>query len=216
MNCRGMALVTGLVLLAAVALLAVAAAGSMTLQQHQAANFTEKHRAAENAALAESYAIAWLYSRGNTERQTGCVIDCLLPAGIYQDKQVPDHPEFESQSWWQNNGTAAGRHPLSGESLGFVISPASDSLWIIEEIHYQPCEETTAERTHDGVAYYRILSRGHGIHPGSVAVSEAIVARPWGENVGPGEFPPSRSLIEFCHQFSNRLACGIQSWRQRR
>ena len=216
MNCRGMALVTGLVLLVAVALLAVTAAGSMTLQQHQAANFTGKHRGKENAAAAESYAIAWLFSRADTERQPRCMENCLLPAGIQPDTAVPDHPEFESTAWWQSNGTAAGRHPLSGEPIGYSFSSASESLWLIEEIHYQPSGEPALEETLEGVAYYRIFSRGQGTHPGSTTVFETFVARPWGENIQPLQFPPSGPLREFCDQFSTDLACGIQSWRQRR
>ena len=215
MNCRGMALVTGLVLLAAVALLAVTAAGSMTLQQQQAANFAGKHRAAENAVMAESYAIAWLFSRTDTERQPRCGENCLLPAGIQQDAEVPDHPEYESIAWWQNNATAAGRHPLSGEPVGYSHS-AAESLWLIEEVHYKPTQAQTSQGAHEGEAYYRIFSRGQGAHPGSTAVSETIVARPWGGNIVPLEFPPDRPLLEFCRQFDDDLACGIQSWRQRR
>lgn len=216
MNCRGMALVGGLVLLTSVALLAVTAAGSMTLQLHQAANFADKQRAAEDAALAESYAVAWLYSRGNTERQTGCSSNCLLPAGIHREEDLPDYPELGSMAWWQSNGTAAGSHPLSGEPLGYSSSGPLDSLWVMQEIHFQPSEQNSGDETFDGVGFYRIFSRGRGVHPGSVTVFEAIVARPWGKSVEREDFPPGAPLFEFCHQFPVDLPCGIQSWRLRR
>lgn len=216
MNCRGVALVTGLVLLAAVALLAVTAAGSMTLLQHQAANFAEKNRARENAALAESYAIAWLFSRADTERQPGCASDCLLPAGILTDDEVPEQPEFASMAWWRQYGTAAGRHPLTDEEAGYSAIDSTESLWTIEEIHYQALQDGDIGGAYHGVAYYRVFSRGSGGHPGSVVVSEAIVARPWGGGTEPGDFPPAESLSDFCRQFPQGMACGIQSWRERR
>jgi len=215
-NCRGMALVSGLILLTSVALLAVTAAGSMTLQLHQAANSAEKQQADDNAAMAASYAVAWLYSRGNTERQPGCVSNCLLPAGIHREEDLPDYPELGSMAWWQSMGTAAGSNPVSSEPLGYSASGPLDSLWIMQEAHFQPSEQDSGEKTYDGVGYYRILSRGRGAHPGSVTVFEAIVARPWGESVVREDFPPGAPLYEFCHQFPVDLPCGIQSWRVRR
>mgnify|MGYP001820573794 FL=1 len=216
MNCRGMALLTGLLLTAAVALLAVTAAGSMTLLQHQAANFTDKHRARNNAGLAESFAIAWLYSRESVERRSGCHSNCLLPPGIYQDKDIPDFPELEGAAWWQNTGTAAGRHPQSGDLAGYAAPSPADAIWIIEEIRFEaPGDDMGGERD-GGIAHYRILSRGQGSHPGSMVITESIVARPWNEGVQALEFPPQSSLLNFCRQFDDSTPCGVQSWRQRR
>lgn len=214
MNCRGMALLTGLVLLAAVSLLAVTAAGSMTLQQHQATNYAEKSRARAEAARAESWAIAWLFSQAATERQPGCITDCLLPGGIRQDNEVPDNPEFQGAAWWLTNGTAASRHPLSGASVGHTEDDGSDASWIIEEIHFEPAGTTGTGV--EGTGYYRIFARGSGNHPGSVTVTEAIVARPWGTGCQSAAFPPEAPLSSFCSQFSTGLDCGVQSWRQRR
>ena len=216
MNCRGMALVTGLLLMAAVALLAVTAAGNMTLQQQQAANFTDRQRARNNADLAESYATAWLYSRDGMERQTDCTINCVLPVGIYRDSQIKDRPEFESATWWQDMATAAGRDPLSGDLPGYAARNSTDAVWIIEEIHFQAGMEDEQRQPGSATGYYRIVSRGQGIHPGSVAVNEVIVARPWIEGMTAGDFPPGAPLIEFCRQFNQDVACGILSWRHRR
>ena len=62
MNCKGIALVTGLLILAAISLIGITAAGSMTMQRKQAANFHDKTVALANADVAESWAKAWLFS----------------------------------------------------------------------------------------------------------------------------------------------------------
>ena len=96
---RGMALLAGLVLMVAVSLLAVTAAGGMTLQQHQAANFSDRQRAFSLADRARSWAVAWLFSRPGEEREANCATDCFLPLAIHADEQVPDRPEFLLRSW---------------------------------------------------------------------------------------------------------------------
>ena len=63
MNSRGIALFTGLVLLAALSLLALTAASGTVLQRTMAANFQENSMALQNASIAASYARAWLNSR---------------------------------------------------------------------------------------------------------------------------------------------------------
>ena len=216
MNCRGMALVTGLLLMAAVALLAVTAAGSMTLQQQQAASFTDRQRARNHAGLAESWAIAWLYSRDSRERQADCLADCVLPSGVYRDSEITDEPEFESTAWWRATATSAGSDPHSGERVGYAAANPADAAWIIEEIHARNTPEDGHEQEVGVTGYYRIISRGEGIHPGSVAISETIVARPWNEGMAAGKFPPESPLNAFCRQFSKNVDCGVQSWRQRR
>jgi hypothetical protein len=71
-----------------------------------------------------------------------------------------------------------------------------------------------------GVGYYRILGRGTVGHPASVAVTESIVARPWGEGFAPAAFPANPDAPEFCQQLEvaegEQLPCGLQAWRQRR
>lgn len=216
LNCRGMALLTGLLLLAAVSLLAITAAGSMTLQQHQAANFADKSRARANALLAESFARAWLYSRSDSERESPCTVNCLLPLGIYRDEDIPDNPEFESMAWWRNHGIPAGQSPGAGMMTGYVGETSTESLWVIEEIHFQAVDDPSGETGYLGVGYYRIFGRGSGNGPASIATCEAIVARPWGGEFKAMEFPPETPLSGFCSQFSDTGACGTLAWRTRR
>lgn len=216
MNCRGMALLTGLLLLAAVSLLAITAAGTMTLQQHQAANFADKTQARAKALLAESFARAWLFSRADSERESSCTTNCLLPLGIYRDEDIPDNPEFESAAWWHNHGVPAGGSPESGLITGYVDEKPMDALWIMEELHYEPVDDVSGETGYSGVGYYRIFGRGSGTGPASIAACEVIVARPWGGEFRALEFPPEAPLSRFCSQFADANACGTLAWRSRR
>lgn len=213
MKNRGMALVTGLLMLTAMALLAVTAAGSMTLQQHQAANFTDKRRASERAALAESWALAWLYSRAAHERGSACVTGCILPLAVHAPGALPDRPELESPGWWRNNAVASSTEPASGEYVGYSAAGPADGYWLIEEIHFEPLH---LHEGIEGVGYYRVLGRGDGVAPGSTAVTEAVVARPWGASVPAIDFPPTATLSEFCVALPRALPCGIVAWRKRR
>ncbi|MBT8056603.1 MAG: hypothetical protein KJO72_06645 [Gammaproteobacteria bacterium] len=213
MKNRGVALVTGLLMLTAVTLLAVTAAGSMTLQQHQAANFTDKHRASERAATAESWALAWLYSRSSHERSSACLHDCILPTAVAGPGILPSRPEIETLGWWRSHAVPAAIEPSSGETVGFVSDEQEEGYWLIEEIHF---ELSVAPAGIEGLGYYRILARGDGAAPGSTAVSEAIVARPWGPGVAPLAFPPDALLNDFCEAVPDPVPCGIVAWRKRR
>lgn len=216
MNCRGMALLTGLILLAAISLLAITAAGSMTLQKHQAANFADKIQAVANARAAESYAMAWLFSRADSKRQDDCTTGCLLPAGIYRHQDISDNPEFENMAWWHNMAVPAGGNPALGETTAYVATGSMEALWVMEELHFETASEAEHEAGYAGVGYYRIFSRGSGISPASIAITERIVARPWGDEIKAIAFPPAGPLYKFCNQFTEALACGSLAWRQRR
>jgi len=207
-----MALLTGLVLMVAVSLLAVTAAGNMTLQQHQAANFSDRQLAFARADRARSWALAWLFSRPNEDREAACDTDCFLPPAIHQDVQVPDRPELMLHSWWLGNGVAAGAHPVdAGGGIQFTTRDEA-ALWLVEEIHYAARPDTAPGI--EGVAYYRVFARGAA--DDSVVVSESIVARPWGEAVTELAFPPTGPLSGFCAAIAEAVPCGQLAWRQRR
>lgn len=210
MRQRGIALLTGLLLLAALTLLALASARGMVEQRQLAGNFESRRLALENARLAEATALAWLYSRADIERQPGCVEDCLLPVAILAPGALPDRPEFESAAWWRSNGYLAGSNPETGDLVSGGGSGRQPARWVIEERHYEPASETG---TRD-VGYYRIVTRGTGKQATSVAVGEAIVARPWGEAVEPLTFPLAPGSAAFCAQFGSGTPCGILAWRQ--
>ena len=79
-----------------------------------------------------------------------------------------------------------------------------------------PLDPTGNERNAGGVGYYRVLSRGAGRQAKTVAVTEAIVARPWHGAHEPAAYPPERPLRTFCAQFDSAPPCGVLSWRELR
>lgn len=216
MSERGIALLAGLVLLAAISLLALVATSGMFLQRRMAVNFQENSLALENANIAQSYAKAWLNSRVDHERERGCESDCLLPVGITNSGVIPAHPEFESVSWWRANAVPAGWNPDTGEAVAEMDPGGNTAYWLMEEIHYEAIGDASGEGAAEGVATYRILSRGTGRNSGNVAVTESIVARPWEGAFTVTPFPLEGSSMEFCRQFGDKYDCGSLAWRQRR
>ena len=220
MNQRGVALIAGLSLLAALSLLALVATSGMILQRHMAVNYHENKLALDNSAIAASFAKAWLFSRANHEREKSCTVDCLLPVAIHNAGEIPAQLEFQSVVWWQENGIKAGVNPESGESTGnYPVAGASPPLWILEELNFEATENSNDGAPFEGVGYYRILSRGTGTHEEKVAVSESIVARPWGGDFQLDVYPPGPEVSTFCQQFSGKTGdndCGHLAWRQRR
>lgn len=210
-HARGMALLAGLVLMVAVSLLAITAAGGMTLQQQEAANFTDRKRAFSRADRARSWAVAWLFSRPVEEREASCQTDCFMPTAIHADDQVPDRPEFLLRSWWRDNGIVAGTDPAAPGESGFSTQD-DGAMWLMEEIHYVARPDLAPGI--EGIAYYRIFARGSA--DDSVVVSESVVARPWGEAVQELAFPPNAALADFCASIPVAVPCGQLAWRQRR
>jgi Tfp pilus assembly protein PilX len=221
MNQRGVALIAGLALLAALSLLALVATSGMILQRHMSANYQENKLALENAAIATSFAVAWLFSRASHEREAGCISDCILPVAVHDKGEIPAQAEFQSSSWWQSNGIAVGIDPGSAAPTGGnpgtgVVSP----LWILEELHFEVAENAEDRSHFEGVGYYRILSRGTGTLARKIAVAESIVARPWGGDYQLDVFPPGSATSDFCLQFEGEAEedydCARLAWRQRR
>lgn len=213
MNHRGIALITGLVLLAAVSLLAVLAASGTLLQRNMAANFKEGSIALENAAVAASFARAWLNSQPASAREADCIEKCVLPIGIRDNGELPDNPEFEGAGWWRENGYPAGYNPATASTLGDADLATRSAYWLIEEVYFQKALE---QQSLANTGYYRILSRGEGRKSNHVAVVEIITAKPWDANSSPTGFPPAGPGHDYCRQFSQQQPCGVLSWRRRR
>lgn len=206
----------GLVLLAAISLLALSAASGTVLQRNMAINFQENAIALQNASIAENYAIAWLNSRDVSERQSGCYANCLLPIGIRNPGELPTDPEFESVEWWRSNALVTGYNAETAETLVTPENGVEAARWIIEELQYLDTGDSRDENRAEGLGYYRILSRGTGRSPRSVAVTELIASRPWDGNFQASPFPSKGPANLFCRQFENRYDCGRLSWRQKR
>ena len=213
MKAQGVALVTGLVILAAISLLAITAAGGMTLQRHQAANFQDRVRARSATDTAQWAALAWLYSRPDSDRQSECSTACFLPEAIYSDGAIPSQAEFLSAAWWTDHATPADRHPVSGDPIELGTTTGSPAAWIIQEVYFEAIDPGGNEYGIEGIGYYRVLSRGTGRQANTVAVSESLVARPWRGAYETAKYPPEAALQAFCEPFNDKLPCGIQAWR---
>ena len=216
MKPRGLALPVGLLLLAALSLLALTSASGTSLQRNMASNFQDRGLALNNAEAAAAWARAWLESRPDIDRESGCESGCVLPTGIRPSGELSDQPEFKSAAWWAANAIPAGYDPETaepGDSADTGIEPAR---WIIEEFHYEPLDENDGNGSPGAVAWYRVLSRGTGLNPRSVAVTETIMTRPWEGVFETGEWPPRGPPGSFCGQFDELVECGVKAWRQRR
>ncbi len=216
MNARGVALLMGLLLLAALSLLAAMAANGMVLQRRITANSAAAREALQHAVLAEAQARAWLFSRGDSERERDCAVGCLLPVAIRQAGELPYDPQFESAAWWQANGVQAGTDPADGHTLDPAEGDLLPAWWVLGEIHYEASPPESAEPVAGGIGYYRLIARGESTQPGSVAVTESLLARPWEGDFALAEFPPGQAPGSFCRQFEPRLTCGPLAWRQLR
>lgn len=213
---RGMALILGLLLLAAISAVAVMAANGMLLQRRMAANYEDRELALQNAGMATAAARAWLNSRADFEREPGCFESCLLPPAVHPAGELPERPEYESAAWWRLNGVPPETHPETGAATGRFETAPGTGRWLIEEVHMEPFAVATAGPEWGGIAYYRIFGRGVGRQAGSVAVTESLVARPWEGSYQPADYPPQADGPDFCRQFDAAVPCGALAWRQLR
>jgi Tfp pilus assembly protein PilX len=200
----GVALLAGLVLMAAISLLALVASNSMLMQRGMAANFSDMQRARQAAEIAVAQGERYLLSIPPAGRSSNCLLDCYISTegdAIYQASELPLHPEFEDLAWWQTQ----------------AIEVNDLSRYLVEEIHYDDTANDYAGAEApllDGVGYYRVLGRGTGRNKNSVVINESIVARPW---LGGSQDESATSLSgKFCAEFKAWFDCGQLSWRQRR
>jgi len=216
---RGIALIAGLLLLASMVILGLAVATGMLLERRMAGNFGDQQLALERAQLAGRWGQYWLQSRSENPLDADCSEACGPTPPIFDAGQLPQSPEFEAGSWWQLNGAAAGLEPGTGDMrIDYTLAGTDDPLWLIEEIHMQPLEGIVAEPgdPEPKLGYYRVLGRGSGRLPGSIAVTETVVARPWAASLTPATFPPRSDETWFCEQVPGEVPCGRQAWRRRR
>jgi len=212
-NCtraRGAALLICLLLLTSLTLLGLAAASDANLQGRMAGNLEEARLSARTADATLAWAENWLLSLDGAQRPATCGGICEPGEVIHESGSYPVAPEHESPAWWLNNGFTIGHDPVSGEVLDASLA-ALDGLWIIEEVHFEGADE---ERPDTG--YYRSIARGRGLVGKSVAVTESIVARPWGDAAWDDPLPREPGQTSFCRQPGIEGRCSRLAWRQRR
>jgi len=222
---QGVTLLTGLVLLAAISLLALVATNSMLLQLRMSANFEDSRLALQNSAVAVTEGERFLYSIRNDARSPDCQANCFTPpldTIIHAAKDIPFFAEYENESWWHSWAVNAVFDPLSGAPVETTPAMGADPpRFLIEEVYFDTLTSlpvATGVPPLSGIAYYRVLGRGCGRAASTVAVSESIIARPWkaGAESGSGPGSGSRDSREFCAGFRPWYDCGRKAWRQRR
>jgi hypothetical protein len=207
---KGGVLVLGLVLLSALLVLGLVSLNNMLFQQRIAGNFQQQLATRQATETGIHWATAWLTSRDETTRAQ---VDLAPP--------IPPMAENLELAWWRFTGFEPGTNPVSDEVLAQTLTDSGFTAhWVMELIHSEPAVLQPGV----DISYYRILSRAaiEGVNEASSApaVTESIVARPWGGEYEPGIFPPATSIPAgtplFCDQFETNLPCGQVAWRQRK
>jgi len=199
----GMALLFCLIFLTALTLVGLSASADTILQNKLTANLQETERAKQSALAALSWAEHWLLELDGPAPES-----CTEPCdGLYVHTpgDLPPEPEFESLSWWMEQGHEAGIDPLSGNRLttitrGSVHAP----VWIIEAIHSIPPAENPVT---DLQVWYRILVRGSGRTDAAVSVVESTLVRSW-----PSIDGPESETTGTCPDSGPAEKCGRLAW----
>ena len=216
---QGIALLAGVILLTAISLLALVATNSMILQRHMAGNFSEGQRARQAAAFATLHAKRLVFGIAHGTRFTACLQDCFPDPWahiIRQPSYFPIFPEYETTSWWQSEALEAGPDTAGADEYSWDFA-GETPRFLIEEVFFDDQASALSQAnapTLDGIGYYRILGRAVGRGTAQVAVSEAIVARPWLSSNASVTADPNGT--DYCALFSPWYDCGLLAWRQRR
>jgi hypothetical protein len=211
----GATLLLALLLLSALGLLALVAAGEAVLQQRLAANdgVQAAQRVAADSALV--WAESWLLGLDPSVRPQPHDPDCANCEVLYASSDVPAAPEFESADWWQTQGYPDGHDPVTGLPVTHRGIPDATARFIIEELEFRPADPAVAD-SHD-TSFYRIIARAPaGVLGGEPVVVASILARPWGEASWRNDFPATTDRAGFCRGPDIHGPCGRLAWQQRR
>ena len=214
---QGAVLLICLLMLAALTLLGLAAASDHTLQDRMSNNLVEAALAGQSANTALSWGEQWLLSRPGSERPAACPDTCTQGDIIRAQGGHGPFPEHQNLNWWQLNAHPTGKDPLTGVIVDAALAgQGAHAYWLIEEVHLSI--DTQADDTKVETAYYRILARGAGRDPATgssrFAISQSIIARPWGDAAWTDAFPPSGQAYSFCNLEDMTTPCGRLAWRQ--
>lgn len=205
-----MVLLLCLIFLMSLTLLGLAASSDTILQNKLAGNLQESERAKQSALLTLTWAEQWLLSLDGVPPDI-CIAPCeglkLHAAG-----GLPTHPEFESFSWWMDQGHEAGINPLNGDRIATISTDSfNPPAWIIEAARIIP---PTVGANPNLQVWYRILARGSGQTDTAVSVIESTVVRSW-LPVEVNETPDSDTALS-CYRLEMPIKCGRFSWRELR
>ena len=208
----GAVLMLCLLLLIALGLLGLAAASDHLLQTRMTGNLDDQGRADQSAASALAWGEAWLFGLAGEDRVSACSTACESDQVIRASGSFGSQLEQKSLDWWRQNAFRSGLDPVTGSVLdGFESGPLGGGYWLIEELHDLPKAE-------DGLSpetvYYRVMARGLSQPGGSWAVTESIIARPWGDAAFTQPFPAGPGQAGLCTLLTGLSDCGRRGWRK--
>ena len=203
----GVVLLLCLIFLTALTLLGLSASADTILQSQLTANLQQAGRAKQSALTGLSWAENWLLELHGPAPE-----NCTEPCdGIYihTPGELPAHPEFESFSWWTDQGYEAGIDPLSGHRIATINRGGINApVWIIEAVHTSlPAENGTS----DTQVWYRLMARGSDQENTAVSVIESTVVRSW-----PSIASTELASSERCPGSNSGAKCGRVSWQELR
>lgn len=206
----GMVLLLCLIFLMALTLLGLSASADTILQNKLSTNLQDTERAKQSALLALSWAEDWLLELDGPPPE-----NCAWPCDglmLHASGALPPHPEFESFSWWMNNGHEAGIDPLSGGRMATISGDSINTpVWIIETAKtIQPSENGNP----DLQVWYRILARGSGRTASAISVIESTLVRSW--PIHEDRELPVTDDSGACPGSSLPAICGRFAWRELR
>ncbi len=206
----GMVLLLCLIFLMALTLLGLSASADTILQSKLATNLQETERAKQSALLALSWAENWLLKLDGPP-----LGNCANPCdglNLHANGELPLHPEFESFSWWMNNGHEAGISPLTGDRMATISGDSINApVWIIETVKtIQPSENGNP----DLQVWYRILARGSGRTVSAISVIESTLVRSW--PIHEDSELPVTDVSDTCPGSGLPTICGRFAWRELR
>ena len=205
-----MVLLLCLIFLTALTMLGLSASADTVLQHKLSANLQESDRAKQSALTALAWAENWLLELEGPALEA-CTDTCdeLI---IHPPGELTPQPEFETYSWWMEQGQEAGIDPLSGNRIATITGGSiNPPVWIIEAAHSVPPGENG---TSDLQVWYRLLARGSGQTKAAVSVIESTVVRSWSsiENTESTDTEVSTT----CPGSAPTAKCGRLSWRELR
>ena len=105
MNQQGAALLTGLVLLTALAMIAFTASSGMTLQGRISSNNEQRRLALAQAVVVERHVASWLAGLNSVDRSAHCGASVLQPPGVLDSSTDLRTAEYQPESWWRQRTT---------------------------------------------------------------------------------------------------------------
>jgi Tfp pilus assembly protein PilX len=200
-------------LLVALTLLGLAAASDSILQDRMTNNLVENGRLHHAANAALGWGESWLHGQPGGSRPQACETDCP-PFGVIRIAgSLGVNPAYQPLDWWQAQAFREGSDPLTGAVL-VPTGMENPGYWLIEELLVTP--GTGVEGAQPETGYYRLLARADDSGSNAYAVTESIVARPWGDPAWTDPFPGPAAYTPYCIQAELRPGCGRLSWRKTR